>query len=44
VDDLVLVLSSAEPGEVSKLADRFEREVIAPYREQVGDYCAATSR
>ena len=39
VDDLILVLSSAEPGEVSKLADRFEREVIAPYREQVADYC-----
>ena len=43
VDDLILVLSSAEPGEVSKLADRFAREVIAPYREQVADYCAAIS-
>ena len=43
VDDLILVLSSAEPGEVSKLANRFEREVIAPYREQVADYCAAIS-
>jgi alkanesulfonate monooxygenase SsuD/methylene tetrahydromethanopterin reductase-like flavin-dependent oxidoreductase (luciferase family) len=44
VDDLVLVLSSSEPGEVSRLAGRFEREVIAPYREQVADYCAATGR
>jgi predicted mannosyl-3-phosphoglycerate phosphatase (HAD superfamily) len=37
VDDLVLVLSSAEAGEVTALADRFEREVIAPYRDQVAD-------
>jgi alkanesulfonate monooxygenase SsuD/methylene tetrahydromethanopterin reductase-like flavin-dependent oxidoreductase (luciferase family) len=44
VDDLVLVLSSAEPGDVTALADRFEREVIAPYRDQVADYCAAASR
>jgi alkanesulfonate monooxygenase SsuD/methylene tetrahydromethanopterin reductase-like flavin-dependent oxidoreductase (luciferase family) len=44
VDDLILVLSSAEPGAVSALADRFQREVIAPYQEQVADYCRVASR
>jgi alkanesulfonate monooxygenase SsuD/methylene tetrahydromethanopterin reductase-like flavin-dependent oxidoreductase (luciferase family) len=44
VDDLILVLSSAEPGEVTALADRFEREVIAPYRERVADYFDAISQ
>lgn len=43
VDDLILVLASAEPDEVTALADRFQREVVAPYREQVADYCAATT-
>jgi alkanesulfonate monooxygenase SsuD/methylene tetrahydromethanopterin reductase-like flavin-dependent oxidoreductase (luciferase family) len=44
VDDLILVLASAEPAELTALADRFEREVIAPYRERVADYCAAAGR
>jgi alkanesulfonate monooxygenase SsuD/methylene tetrahydromethanopterin reductase-like flavin-dependent oxidoreductase (luciferase family) len=44
VDDLILVLASAEPAELTVLADRFEREVIAPYRERVADYCAAACR
>jgi alkanesulfonate monooxygenase SsuD/methylene tetrahydromethanopterin reductase-like flavin-dependent oxidoreductase (luciferase family) len=44
VDDLILVLSSAEPAEVTRLAGQFEREVIAPFREQVADYCGAVSR
>jgi alkanesulfonate monooxygenase SsuD/methylene tetrahydromethanopterin reductase-like flavin-dependent oxidoreductase (luciferase family) len=43
VDDLILVLASAEPDEVTALADRFQREVIVPYREQVADYCAAAT-
>ncbi len=43
VEDVTLVLASAEPDGVTALADRFAREVIAPYREQVADYCAAAT-
>jgi alkanesulfonate monooxygenase SsuD/methylene tetrahydromethanopterin reductase-like flavin-dependent oxidoreductase (luciferase family) len=44
VDDLVLVLPSSEPADVSALARRFDTEVIGPYREQVADYCLAAAR
>lgn len=40
VGDLVLVLPSSQPADVVALARRFATEVIAPYRDQVGDYCA----
>jgi alkanesulfonate monooxygenase SsuD/methylene tetrahydromethanopterin reductase-like flavin-dependent oxidoreductase (luciferase family) len=41
VDDVILVLASADPSDVAVLADRFAREVIGPYRDRVADYCAA---
>lgn len=44
VHDLVLVLPSAEPGEVVAAAARFAREVIDPYRQQVAAYCGAAQR
>jgi alkanesulfonate monooxygenase SsuD/methylene tetrahydromethanopterin reductase-like flavin-dependent oxidoreductase (luciferase family) len=44
VSDLVLVLSSSEPARITALAHRFAREVIEPYRQQVGGYCGAVSR
>jgi hypothetical protein len=44
VDDLIVVLGSAEPDQVAALADRFAADVIAPYREQVADYCRTSGR
>jgi alkanesulfonate monooxygenase SsuD/methylene tetrahydromethanopterin reductase-like flavin-dependent oxidoreductase (luciferase family) len=44
VDDLILVLGSAEPDQVAALADRFAADVIAPYQQQVADYCRAAGR
>jgi alkanesulfonate monooxygenase SsuD/methylene tetrahydromethanopterin reductase-like flavin-dependent oxidoreductase (luciferase family) len=44
VDDLIVVLGSAEPDHVAALADRFAADVIAPYREQVADYCRTSGR
>lgn len=44
VSDVVLVLASSDPVGITALARRFSREVVAPYREQVTDYCAAASR
>jgi alkanesulfonate monooxygenase SsuD/methylene tetrahydromethanopterin reductase-like flavin-dependent oxidoreductase (luciferase family) len=43
VDDLVLVLPSSVPADVSALAARFATEVIEPYRRQVDDYCMAAA-
>ena len=44
MDDLILVLGSAEPDQVAALADRFAQDVIAPYQEQVADYGRAAGR
>lgn len=35
VSDVVLVLASSEPDQLTALARRFAREVIAPYRDQL---------
>lgn len=43
VDDLVLVLPSAEPADVGALAGRFATQVIEPYRQQVAEFCAEST-
>jgi alkanesulfonate monooxygenase SsuD/methylene tetrahydromethanopterin reductase-like flavin-dependent oxidoreductase (luciferase family) len=41
VDDVVLVLPSSEPDQITSLAARFATEVIGPFRHQAEKYCAA---
>jgi alkanesulfonate monooxygenase SsuD/methylene tetrahydromethanopterin reductase-like flavin-dependent oxidoreductase (luciferase family) len=43
VSDLVLVLPSSEPEALTELARRFDREVIRPYQDLVGSYCAVAA-
>lgn len=44
VEDVALVLPSAESGEITALAARFAREVIGPYHQRVADYCGVVAR
>jgi alkanesulfonate monooxygenase SsuD/methylene tetrahydromethanopterin reductase-like flavin-dependent oxidoreductase (luciferase family) len=43
VSDIVVVLPSSEPAEITALADRFATDVVAPYLEQVARYCDAVT-